>query len=167
MQYLEKLNRLLVKSLTLIAGLFLVGMITITCANIIFRTAWLPIRGTFELMGYAGAIVTAFSLAYTQQKKGHIAVDVLVNGYRPRLKKLVDILNRLICLVFFSIAAWRIAAKAATLMRSGEVSETLQIIYYPFTCAVALGCLVLALTLLTEFIRAFSPQAGPGSPEGR
>jgi hypothetical protein len=45
-------------------------------------------------------------------------------------------------------------------METGEVTETLQIIYYPFTYAVAFGCLVLSLTLLTDFIRAWMPEGG-------
>ncbi len=60
--------------------------------------------------------------------------------------------------MFFVVAAWQVAVKAGILMRTGEVTETLQIIYYPFTYAVALGCLVLALTLFTELLKAIIPQ---------
>ena len=65
MALLDKITQWLINVLTLVGGVFLVGMITITCANILSRILWLPIRGTFELMGYAGAIVTAFALGYT------------------------------------------------------------------------------------------------------
>ena len=44
-----------------------------------------------------------------------------------------------------------------TLMRTGEVTETLQVIYYPFTFAVAFGCAALGLTLLTELVNTISP----------
>jgi len=44
----ESLNKLLV----FLGGLFLVGMIVLTCANIISRLIWVPIIGTFELMGF-------------------------------------------------------------------------------------------------------------------
>jgi len=103
-------------------------------------------------------VVTAFALGYTQIKKGHIAVDILVTGYSPPLKKIVHIVNSTLCLAFFVLAAWQIVVKANILMKTGEVTETLQIIYYPFTYAVALGCLVLALTLLTELLKAVIPQ---------
>jgi len=158
MAFLDKINRWLVNALALIGGVFLIGMITITCANILSRAVWVPIRGTFELMGYAGAIVTAFALGYTQIKKGHIAVDILVTNYSARTKKVIHIINSFLCMVFFIIASWQIAVKANILMKTGEVTETLQVIYYPFTYAVALGCLVLALTLLTELLNAVLPQ---------
>jgi TRAP-type C4-dicarboxylate transport system permease small subunit len=158
MSVLENFNRMLVNLLTFIGGAMMVAMIVLTCANIFSRAVWGPVRGTFELMGYAGAVVTAFAMGYTQIRKGHIAVDILVVGYPASVKKFIHIVNCALCLLFFIIAAWQIAVKANTLMKTGEVTETLQIIYYPFTYAVALGCLVLALTLLIELLKAVLPQ---------
>jgi hypothetical protein len=40
------------------------------------------------------------------------------------------------------------------LRETGEVTETLQIIYYPFTYAVALGCLIMAFTFLVDFLKS-------------
>ena len=154
MPFLEKLNIILVKILALLAGVFLIGMIAITCANIFSRAVWVPIRGAFELMGYAGAIVTAFALGFTQVRKGNIAVDILVNKYPSWAKRLINVVNSLICLGFFLFAAWQICIKANTLRATGEVTETLQVIYYPFVYAVAFGCVVLSLTLLTELLKA-------------
>ncbi len=154
MAFLEKLNLILVKMLAFVGGVFLVGMIAITCANILSRAVWVPIRGVFELMGYAGAIVAAFALGYTQIKKGNIAVDILVNRYPARLKRVIHAANSLIGLAFFLLASWQICIKANTMMATGEVTETLQVIYYPFVYGVALGCLVLALTLSTELLKS-------------
>jgi TRAP-type C4-dicarboxylate transport system permease small subunit len=158
MAVLNKLNTILVNLLTFLGGLFLVGMIALTCANIFSRVVWIPIRGSFELMGYAGALVTAFALGYTQIKKGNIAVDILIHRYPDWAKRLVHIINSFICVVFFAIASWQISVKATTMMQSAEVTETLQIIYYPFVYAVAFGCAVLVLTLLTELLKAVFPQ---------
>jgi TRAP-type C4-dicarboxylate transport system permease small subunit len=157
MNFIIKINGLLNKVLTFLGGVFLVGMVLLTCANIISRLVWVPIIGTFEMMGFFGAIVTAFALGYTQIKRGHIAVDVLVNTFSEKVKKGLMMINNIICCLFFLIAAWQIAVKANTLMETGEVTETLQVIYYPFTYAVAFGCLVLSLTLLTELIQGFIP----------
>ena len=41
---------------------------------------------------------------------------------------------------------------------TGEVTETLRIIYYPFTYAVALGCFVLALVMLTDLLKSLIPK---------
>ena len=144
--------------LTLTAGAFLIAMILLTCANIFIRQFYIPIRGTFELMGYAGAVVTAFALGYTQFTNGHICVDVVVNTYPKPMKQLIRLINHGVCSFFFFIAAWQVVQKALTLKNAGELSETLRIIYYPFTLAVGFGCFILALALLTDFLKVLFPQ---------
>ncbi len=158
MEVLDRISKLLIRLLTLLGGFFLVGMIVLTCANILFRLVWVPIRGTFELMGFFGAIVTAFALGHTQMRRGHISVDILTNSFPKKPRKVINAINHTICFFFFSVAAWQIAIKATTLMNTGEVTETLRIIYYPFTYGVAFGCAVLALVLFTDLIRSFLPE---------
>ncbi len=158
MYFLDRLNQFLNKLLTFIGGSFLVAMVLLTCANIFSRNIWVPIKGTFELMGFFGAIVTAFALGHTQLNKGHIAVDVLVTKFSERTRKFLQFINNSVCTVFFGIAAWQIAVKATTLRNTGEITETLRIIYYPFTYAVAFGCLVLALVMLTDLLKSLIPQ---------
>ena len=158
MQFLDKISRFLNMVLVLIGGVFLVGMIILTCGNIFSRLVWKPIPGTFELMGYSGAIVTAFALGYTQMKRGHIAVDVLVDKFPSGVRTALNVLNSLVCLAFFVIASWQIAVKATTLMNTGEVTETLRIIYYPFTYAVAAGCAALSLVLLIDLLKSVFPE---------
>ena len=158
MGFLDRINQFLNKLLTFIGGFFLVAMVLMTCANILSRNIWVPIKGTFELMGFFGAIVTAFALGYTQLNKGHIAVDVLINTFSEKTRKVLQIINNGVCTVFFGIAAWQIAVKATTLRTTGEITETLRIIYYPFTYAVAFGCLVLALVMLTDLLKSLIPQ---------
>ncbi|HHC24172.1 MAG TPA: TRAP transporter small permease [Desulfobacterales bacterium] len=153
MQALDKITQFLNQVLLWIAGCFLVGMIVLTCANILLRIIWEPIRGTFELMGFFGAVVTAFALGYTQIRRGHIAVDVLINTFSEKTREALNLINSIICLLFFGIATWQIAKKATTLLTTGEVTETLRIIYYPFTYAVALGCALTALVFLVDLLR--------------
>lgn len=154
MAVLDKISNFLNQALLWIAGLFLLAMIAITGANIVIRLFWLPIRGTFELMGYFGAVVTAFALGYTQIKRGHIAVDIVVLRFSEKAQRILHAINHVICMVFFSIVTWQVFKYATTLRETGEVTETLQIIYYPFTYAVALGCLVMAFTFLVDFLKS-------------
>jgi TRAP-type C4-dicarboxylate transport system permease small subunit len=153
MVVLEKISIVLNQVLLWIAGLFLVAMITITGANIVLRQFGLPIRGTFELMGYFGAVVTALALGYTQVKRGHIAVDIVVLRFSEKTQRILLAVNHLVCLAFFIIVTLQVYKYATTLWETGEVTETLQIVYYPFTYAVALGCLILAFTFLVEFLK--------------
>ena len=51
------------------------------------------------------------------------------------------------------LVTWQISKYAANLHETGEVTETLQVIYYPFTYAVAVGCGALALVFFIEFLK--------------
>jgi TRAP-type C4-dicarboxylate transport system permease small subunit len=158
MWILERISHFLNQVFIWIAGCFLAAMILLTCTNIFLRIFWTPVIGTFELMGYFGAIVTAFALGYTQIKRGHIAVDILVLGFSKKIQKILTAVNYLICMFFFAIVAWQIAKYATTLMKTGEITETLRIIYYPFTYGVAFGCVILSLVFLVDFLKSFVPE---------
>jgi TRAP-type C4-dicarboxylate transport system permease small subunit len=154
---LEKINFFLNRILLILGGAFLVSMCALTCANILLRLGWAPIRGTFELMGFFGAVAAAFALGHTQNRRGHIAVDVLVQSFSRRIRKMLQIFNAGVCAVFFSLATWQVVKKGIVLLETGELTETLRIIYYPFTFAVALGCAVLVLVFLLDLIKAAVP----------
>lgn len=157
MHALEKVTLFLNRLLVWIGGCFLVAMIVLTCTNIFLRLVWVPVKGTFELMGFFGAIVTAFALGYTQIKKGHIAVDLFIHSFSQKTRRVLTLINSLICTVFFAFVSWQITKYAEILRTSGEVTETLRFAYYPFTYAVAVGCAVLALVFLTEFLKSLIP----------
>ena len=160
MVVLEKISNVLNQALLWIAGLFLLAMITISGANIVLRLFGLPIRGTFELMGYFGAVVTAMALGYTQIKRGHIAVDIVVLRFSEKTQRILLAVNHLVCMAFFIIVTLQVYKYATTLWETGEVTETLQIVYYPFTYAVALGCLILAFTFFVDFLKSLLGDQG-------
>ena len=155
MRTLERVTQFLNQLLIRVAGCILGIMTLLTCANIFLRIVWVPIKGTFELMGYCGAVIMAFALGYTQMGRGHIAVDVLVLRFSQRTRRILPAINAFICTIFFAIAAWQIAKYATTLWKTGEITETLRIIYYPFIYGVALGCATLSLVFLTDLLKSF------------
>ena len=153
MEFLDKISNILNKIFIWIAGFFLVVMILLTCSNIFLRLVWIPVKGTFELMGFFGAIVTALALGYTQIKRGHVGIDILVNQFPKKTQRILNGTNYFICMIFFALAGWQIGKWATTLQKTGEVTETLRIIFYPFTYAVALGCILLSFVLLVDFLK--------------
>jgi TRAP-type C4-dicarboxylate transport system permease small subunit len=155
MAFLNKFARVLNRVLMAIGCGLLILMIFLTCANIFLRTVWVPIQGTYELMGYFGAVLTAFALGYTQIHRGHISVDLVVLGFSPRTRKALEGINNLVCAVFFALVAWRITLYGTTLWNTGEITETLRIAYYPFVYGVALGCAALSLIFLTDLLHSF------------
>lgn len=156
MMFLDKVSHFLNQVFIWIASCFLAAMIILSCANIFLRVVWVPVRGTFELLGYFGAIVTAFALGYTQIKRGHIAVDILVLRFSKRTQTILLATNNFICMIFFALVTFQVSRYGTTLWTTGEVTETLGIIYYPFTYGVAAGCAVLCLVLFIDILKIVS-----------
>ena len=145
--------------LTIVAGTALVAMAVLTCANIVLRARCIacPIKGSVEMVSLAGALVVGCALARTQSRRENIAVDVLVSLYPAGVRRALDLLGQSICMLFAGLAAWQVAVLGRTQCRSGELTETLRIVYYPFIFAVALGFAVLTLVFLSNLLKDLRP----------
>lgn len=124
----------------------------IATSNVTLRVFEMPYRGAYEIVSFLGALVTAFSLGYTQRKKDHIIVDILSSRYPEKVKNILDSFNYLIISVFFGAVTWHLFKWSLKLKDSGELSENLQIIYYPFVMIVAVGFGAYTFTLIVDFL---------------
>ncbi|MDD5724509.1 MAG: TRAP transporter small permease subunit, partial [Syntrophales bacterium] len=86
----------------------------------------------------------------------HIAVDVLINLFPVRVRRVLGVLNYLIGTTLFLLAAWQTRLLGTNLWKVHELSETLRIIYFPFVYCVSLGCLVIALVLMIQLLKVLS-----------
>jgi len=116
----------------------------------LIKATW---RGAYETVGFLGAIVIAFALGYTQKRKDHIVVDILTEKFPKRVNRVLDGVNYLVTTVFFAIVSWQVFVWGMKISRSGEVSETLKIIFHPFIFSVSFGFAVFSLTLIVDFIK--------------
>ncbi|MBN1104926.1 MAG: TRAP transporter small permease subunit, partial [Deltaproteobacteria bacterium] len=126
MDFLDRMEHFLSRTMTWIAGFFLVAMVLLTCADVFLRVTWIPIRGSVELVALFGSITTAFALGFTQMRRGHVSVDVVVNLFPEKAKRWLGMINAAVGSLFFAIVAWRIAAWSTTIWRTGELTETLR-----------------------------------------
>jgi TRAP-type C4-dicarboxylate transport system permease small subunit len=133
-------------------------MIGIACANMVMRPLGTPLKGTYELVGFTGALTIAFALGYAQITRAHIAVDILATRYSKRTLRVMNSISSLMGTIFFILVAWQVSTFATTIWKRGETSETLRIIYHPFIYAVALCCLLLAFVLFMDLLKSLSPE---------
>jgi TRAP-type C4-dicarboxylate transport system permease small subunit len=136
-----------------VAATAITGMMLLTCMDIVLRLFRRPIPGTYEVVGFLGAVFAAFSLGYTSVNRGHIAVDFLVQKLPPRAQTVIDGVNALICAVLFGLLARQSMRYAADLQSFGEVSMTLQMPVYPFVYGIAAGCWLLVLVLAVRVLK--------------
>ncbi len=99
-----------------------------------------PFGGTAEVVGYCSATLTGLALVYSQKRKARIAIDIITGYFNRRVRAVVQAIGFLLGTVIFSMAAWQIFARAGKMHRSGVLSDTLQIAYYPLLYV--LGCCV-------------------------
>jgi len=160
MEVLEKLSQHLNKWLLIIGGVAVLALMALATGNVLMRLLGVPFRGAYELVSFLGAVVTAFSLGYTQKRKFNIVVDILSERFPAGVKRFLDGIGYLIGLLFFGLIAWVVFQWGLKIAASGEVSETLKIVYYPFIFCVALGFAALSLTLAIDVIGAFRKKGG-------
>jgi TRAP-type C4-dicarboxylate transport system permease small subunit len=135
-----------------VAAAAIVAMMLLTVADVVLRLFRMPIPGTYEMVGFLGAAIIAFSLAYTASEKGHITVDVLIQLFPKKGQAFFDALNELIGAAFFGVIAFTGMNAASEMKNSGEVSLTLELPIHPILYAIAAGCALLALILLRDFL---------------
>jgi len=139
-------------------GVSLLALTLLATMNVALRIFQVPVGGTYEIVSFLGAIVTAGALGYTQKRKDHIVVDILSEKFPAPVKRVLDRVNYVIIFVFFVIVSWQTFVYGKRLMRTGELSETLKFAYYPFVFLVSIGFAVLALTILLDLIETFWPR---------
>ena len=142
----------LTRGLNALAAAAVMGMMLLTCADIFLRLMRHPITGTYETVGFMGALCVSWALAQTSVDKGHIAVDFLVQRLSEKSQKIVEAINSLISAVFFLVVAWQGVRYGLELKASGEVSMTLQTPIYPIVYGLAAGCAVLSLVLAARLV---------------
>jgi len=143
------------KTLNLMGAFLLTTMMFLTVLDVILRYIGRPITGTFELMSFAGALVTGMALAQTSLDGAHVSLDIVMDAVSSGKKKVLTVFNRLIGLAIFGLLAWALVDKGKDLYATGEVSLTLQVPYYPVAYALAFCCLAECLVLLTELLKVF------------
>jgi TRAP-type C4-dicarboxylate transport system permease small subunit len=71
-----------------------------------------------------------------------------------RVQGMVDMIIQFICFLLCGLITWSTLVYSEQMRASGEVSQDLWVPVYPFIYIVAMGCAVLALTLLIKFLMA-------------
>jgi TRAP-type C4-dicarboxylate transport system permease small subunit len=133
-----------------IAGIGMVFMMAVTLLDIIMRALEKPIIGAVEIVSFTGAIIIGFALPYSSWKGAHVFVDLGVDRLPPRCKRIMRFSTKLAGSILFIFIGINFILYGITLMKTGEISPSFRIPYYPITFGLALACFVESLTLLTQ-----------------
>ncbi len=130
----------------------LVGMMFLTCADVVGRAFRHPIFGSVEIVGFMATLAVAMALPYTDKVKGHVGVEILVRLFSEKTQAVIDLSTRILSLGLFGLVAWRMMLYAKTMQDSGEVSISLELPEYMIIYVTAFCFLVFTLMILQDII---------------
>jgi len=141
------------KFFNIFAGIAITFMMLLTVTDVVLRYFRRPITGTYELVAFSGAIVIGFAVPLTTFLKGHMLVDFFILKLPKGIRNSVNIFTRLLGIVLFSLLGWNLIKLGMDLYRTGEVSLTLQLPFYPVAFGVGVCCFVQCIVLIVHIFQ--------------
>ena len=143
----------------------LIMMIMGACDVFLGKVFNTPVPGTFEATE-ALMVVSAFlAIAYNQQVRGHIKVELFTSRMSPRLQLKFEAFNFLLSSIFFFLLTWQGWRFAIVSLKVREYeSGLIAFPVYPAKLLLALGLTLMTLQCVRDLIIAikniFKPEAG-------
>jgi TRAP-type C4-dicarboxylate transport system permease small subunit len=130
----------------------LVGMMLLTCVDVVGRAFGYPIFGSVEIVGFMATLAVVMAMPYTHQVQGHIGVEIIVRLFSEKTQTVIEICTGLISLILFAVVSWRMTVYANTMKASGEVSMNLELPEYLVVYVTAVCLLIFTLIILQDLI---------------
>lgn len=137
------------------SGLLLLGMMALTCADVIGGLFGFPILGAEELTALMASVLLAFALPSSHLVKAHVGVEIVHMKMKPGLQRANDRIITLVSMILFALIAWQCFLYARELRVTGEVSMTLQFPTYLLIFGISFALFILVLNLLLELLLLF------------
>ena len=140
--------------MAVVGGAVLLCLMALTVVAVTLRKFNDPILGTQDLSEAGLTIVVFFAMAYSGWTGGHIAVDLIGNFVSQRRLAAVDAAVRIVCGLFFLVAAWQSLSQGLDALEFGDGFNLLDIPHYPFYFVIAFGSAVFACVLVVLGLRS-------------
>lgn len=158
--------------LSMVVGTFaawlIVPLVLAICYEVTARYIFnAPTSWSYEIGYLLTGAGWLLGLAYTQQKKAHIRIDVFYNRFSPRRKALVDFVFYIVLILpFLAWLCWVLDDRMLAAMRSGE--RTGQSGWnppiWPFRAVFFVSFVLLTLQILADLIRQLPMLRGGAEP---
>jgi len=153
MEGLLKTTNRISRFLNVIAGISLTFLMLLTIVDVILRGFKRPVVGTYELVAFAGAVAIGFSMPLTSWLRGHIFVDFFILKFSQKVRNIFNTASRGVVIILFFLIGWNLIKYGMDLQKSGEVSLTLQMPFYPFAYGIGICCFVQCLVMVCDIVK--------------
>lgn len=138
--------------LNVCASVALVFMMSLTVADVGFRAAGYPFIGAYEVVALSLALVIGLSIPQVSLDGAHVYMEIGLERLSPSGVKLMRTFTRLLCIVLFIFIGYNLFTVAAEFRASGEVSQTLQLPFFPVAYAVGICCFLQCFVFLLNIV---------------
>ena len=139
-----------------IAGTTLVFVMLLTVLDVILRYFGHPITGVYDLVALGGAIVIGFSMPLAAEKRVHVFMEMGLQAHSRTVKQILSFVTRVIVFGISFIAAWNLVTLGMGFRKTGEVSLTIKIVYYPIAMGLGACFFIQMLVILVQIVEVFS-----------
>lgn len=129
-------------------------MLVLTFINVLTRKVFnSPIVGVVEITEVLMVMAVFLAIGHTQNKKGHISVDLFTTKLKPVPKLIVDGMHNLLATFMFVIIIWQVIVQTIYFAQNNaNHSQYLYLPNAPFDGVIAFGCILLTLLLIRDFL---------------
>jgi C4-dicarboxylate transporter, DctQ subunit len=152
MNFFWKIVQWILDKMKIIGAACLVGMMLLTCVDVVGRAFSHPVFGSVEIVGYMAILSVVMAMPYTHQVQGHIGVEIIVRLFSEKTQTIIDICTGITSLILFAIVTWRMTDYANTMKESGEVSMNLELPEYAIIYVTAFCLLIFTLIILRDIL---------------
>lgn len=110
--------------------------------------------GGIEIEEFFMLFVVYFGVGFTQIDEGHIRIDLITSKFPEWLQNVLNTFVYLVSTWLFFLLSYLLVKAGIDKLHHGELSFALAIPIWPFWLFAALGVLVLAFTVLLDFLKA-------------
>ena len=111
-----------------------------------------------EIIQYGGSIVFGFSIPYATWMGAQIVVDLITQKLGLQNQERIKAVTRTIGIIIFLFVAYNFFMYALDVKRTGELTASFKIPYYPFCFAISLSFLFQSLTIFCDLIKTLQGQ---------
>lgn len=130
-----------------------IGMVVDLVSRLAFSK---PLAGMIEFQTYMLVFMAFFSIGYTMLKNQHVSVDLFTSRMSTRTTNILQVIFNLWGVFIFGAMSWLSASRAVEAFQREEVSDLLRMPFWVLYSVVALGTLLLALTLIVLMLSHLS-----------
>ena len=152
MAFFWKIILWILDKMKIIGAACLVGMMLLTCVDVVGRAFGHPIFGSVEIVGFMATLAVVMAMPYTHQVQGHIGVEIVVRLFSEKTQTIIDICTGIVSLILFAVVTWRMTVYANTMKASGEVSMNLELPEHFVIYATAVCLLIFTLIIFQDII---------------